>query len=89
LVLASPYDPVVSCADVNTTVAADFTVVDFPGVLLVNVSAVAAAPSAVNVPFVSRVSNILGIPAVAGIHAVVGVPVILCSLLLLTSCCST
>jgi hypothetical protein len=53
LVLASPDDPVVSCADVNTTVAADFTVVDFLGVLLVSVTAVAAAPSAVNVPFAS------------------------------------
>ncbi len=53
MVLASPDDPVVSCADVNTTVAADFTVVDFLGVLLVSVTAVAAAPSAVNVPFAS------------------------------------
>ncbi len=69
MVLASPDDPVVSCADVNTTVAADFTVVDFPGDLLVNVSDV-------NIPFASGVSNIFGIPAVAGIHAVVGVPVI-------------
>jgi hypothetical protein len=43
-------DTVVYCADVEATVDADFTVVDFPGVLA-SVSAVADAPPSVNVSF--------------------------------------
>ncbi len=39
----------VSCAAVDPTVASVLNVVDVPGVLLVCVSAVAAAPSAVDI----------------------------------------
>jgi hypothetical protein len=81
-VLASPDVPVVSCADAYPILLLFLLLSMTLKVMLDSVfSAVAAAPSAVNVRCAIGISKKFDVPAVVDIHAFVGDPAVVVSLL--------